>query len=175
MVPQQAMPDTESSINTSTLNHALKIILSAAGMQIKQMTSSWNAKSNGTYTKAQRDKLLALRQETMSKIFRVLETHLGTPPSTFKFTNAEEKTTASYTPHTFRDNFVQYKPDDYVTVSNNARHPRNQFYELSRSTIGVPESNGNSYPIQMLNMPFERIDRTAQKFYRCRLSDVVCH
>ncbi|MCB0351511.1 MAG: hypothetical protein KDD38_10025, partial [Bdellovibrionales bacterium] len=158
MVPQQYMPDTESSISTATLNQTLKTILSDAGVKIKILTHLWNSKATGAYSTKQKELLSDIRQEAMEKIFRILETNLGTPPSSFEFTNLKTKKTETYTPHTFRDKFIKYKADDYVTVANNARRPRNQYYEFIRSTIGVPELNGKDYPIRVLNISFERMD-----------------
>lgn len=172
LVPASAMPETAESLNTASLNTSVMYVISSAGDKIKSLTQVWNSQNVGSYTAEQKQTLLTIRQETMQKIYEILRTHLGTPPTKFTFRNkvnhaekAEKAQThvtqydvREYTPAQFRDEFVKYNPDDYVLIMNSPFQPYGKLIEMTDSTIGVPSKARENYSEKMLNLPFYRMD-----------------
>ena len=118
LVPQNIMPETESSSNSGLMNQALKEELVQAAIQIRHM------KKDGESDAGCRQ----YKQNILTTIYRILCIHLGTPPTTFdwqwmdkdrKFNRDGEHTT-----HSFAEQYLSLDLSDYYCLVND---PRNEY------------------------------------------------
>ena len=143
VVPKYAMPETESSSNTSAMNRTLEMLLRRGARDIRAAEA------------AERD---AVRASVMEQIYRVLAIHLGTPPQKFVWQwenkDGEFHREGEMTPLEFAH---KYLPDlsELVCVVNDPRNEYGKLYTVDRlgNVVGAK-------PVTYLNVPIEVI-RTA--------------
>ncbi|MBR5950914.1 MAG: C1 family peptidase, partial [Actinomycetaceae bacterium] len=132
LVPKYAMPETESSSNTLEMNNTLERLLRRGARDLRA------AFANGEDT-------LAMKNEIMAEIHRVLSIHLGTPPTEFVW-QWEDKDGNFHregvkTPLEFAK---QYAPDieEYVCLVNDPRptSPFGKVFTVDRlgNVVGAP-------------------------------------
>ncbi|MEA5638903.1 aminopeptidase C, partial [Cutibacterium granulosum] len=140
LVPQWAMPDTESSGNTDRMNRALeKIVRRVVG----QIRAARDADDRDT-------RIAAAREQGLKDAWRVLAIHLGTPPTSFTWQYRDKDKNfhreGTFTPTQFARHIVPGDLDEYVTVQHDPRteNPVGQGYvrEHTPYMVGRP---GYSY------------------------------
>jgi len=112
VVPQYAMPETESSSNTKAMNGTLEALLRRGTRDLRAAI-------------AKGDDPQPLRVAIMSDVYRVLSIHLGTPPTSFlwqwrdKAKNFHRE--GEMTPLNFAKHIIETDLDGYVCVVNDPR------------------------------------------------------
>ncbi|WP_394940013.1 aminopeptidase C [Psychromicrobium sp. YIM B11713] len=119
-VPQEAMPETQSSSDTDQMNSRLKTLLRKAALELR------SAVGKG----AEEAELDALVQQTIAQVHKVLTIHLGTPPSTvdWQWIDDDKKFTRAgvLSPQEFLAKYTTLNLDDYVCLVDDPRseHPK---------------------------------------------------
>ncbi|MDE1976074.1 MAG: hypothetical protein KGI84_02300 [Elusimicrobia bacterium] len=163
LVPESAMPETKSSQNSGVLLQELSLSLAQS---INEALSAARRAPDGFDAQ----KALEARALALDRVWKVLATHLGTPPERFEFrregkpakagparqTSAE---VASYTPLEFARDFVRLNPDDYVVLANSPGKKNNQVYTVKDSAIGVPKPGRPAPDARFLNVSLTRMER----------------
>ena len=112
LVPQYAMPETESSSATQAMNHSLETLLRRGTLMLRDAI---NAGADPE----------PVREALMGQIYRVLSIHLGTPPTSFiwQYKDKDKKfhRAGEMTPQEFAKKVVSIDLDDYVCVVNDPR------------------------------------------------------
>lgn len=139
LVPKYAMPETESSSNTPEMNATLKTLLRRGARDLREAV-------------AKGEDALAVKNEIMRQVHRVLSIHLGTPPTQFVWQwedkNGDFHREGVKTPLEFAE---QYLPnlDDYVCLVNDPRSssPYGKVFTVDRlgNVVGAP-------PVTYLNV-----------------------
>lgn len=170
VVPKSVMPDTHSSLNSEILNTELQNILMYHMKKLIELAE----KKDRTHLASELQKALNEGQEDL---WTVLSTHLGTPPSLnenfeFRLNPRDDGTSPpemalmdpvhatkvySFNPKTFAENYLKFKPDDYVTVTANPFRPINRVYEMEESNLEVPEPGRSPENMTMLNATNARL------------------
>ncbi len=163
LVPESAMPETKSSQNSAVLLQELSLSLAQS---INEALASARRDPAGFDAK----KILEARALALDRIWKVLATHLGTPPERFEFREEGKpekegparKTpakVADYTPLEFARNFVRFNPDDYVVLANSPSKKNNQVYTVKDSAIGAPRPGRPAPNARFLNVSLTRMER----------------
>jgi len=112
VVPQYAMPESESSSSTRSMNRTLDTLLRRGTRDLR------DAIAKGQDAEA-------LRQDIMADVYRVLSIHLGTPPQSFvwQWRDKEKKfhRGGTMTPAEFAKHVIDVDLDAYVCVVNDPR------------------------------------------------------
>ncbi|MDR1808467.1 MAG: C1 family peptidase [Propionibacteriaceae bacterium] len=112
VVPQYAMPESESSSNTKAMNDTLKTLLRRGARDLRAAVAAGQDAE-------------PLRAALMEAVYRVLAIHLGTPPTSFTwqyrdkdrhFTRAGE-----FTPLEFAAEVIDIDLADYLVLVNDPR------------------------------------------------------
>ena len=115
LVPQSAMPETESSSNSGRMNRMLLTVLRQGARTIRDL-----------YAKGGRaEELRRGKAEILSVVHRILSIHLGTPPSEFVWQwNDKDRVfhrDGVMTPKEFCARYVIVPLDEYVCLVNDPR------------------------------------------------------
>lgn len=159
LVPNEAMPHTRSSQNSKlvleVLNDYLLKKASEMWMYVDQFKGldahpdRYQVESGAKegempdrmiqLEKKHIEALRAYKQDVLSGAFKILEAHLGTPPTQFEFSPV--KTTKNgtykalkpevYTPREFVNEYVEFKADDYVTLTDISTKARNKTFQMN--------------------------------------------
>ncbi|AJT41941.1 aminopeptidase C [Psychromicrobium lacuslunae] len=119
-VPQEAMPETESSSDTAQMNARLKTLLRKAALELRQAVASG----------ASETELDAAVQNTITEVHRVLTIHLGAPPSSIDWQWIDDDKKFSregvLSPQEFLAKYTKLNLDDYVCLVDDPRteHPK---------------------------------------------------
>lgn len=144
VVPKYAMPETESSSNTPEMNATLKRLLRRGARDVREAV-------------AKGDDALAVKNEIMRQVHRVLSIHLGTPPAQFVW-QWEDKEGVFHregvkTPLEFAEEYLP-NLDDYVCLVNDPRpsSPYGKVFTVDRlgNVVGAP-------PVTYLNVEIDVI------------------
>lgn len=115
LVPQTAMPESESSSNSGKMNGILLHRLRAGARQLRDMAASG----------VSRPKLRAAKDGIVEAVHRILCTHLGTPPETFiwQWTDSDRQfhRDGEMTPQSFAKKYITVPLDDYVCLVHDPR------------------------------------------------------
>ncbi len=113
LVPKTAMPETESSSNTSAMNDTLRKVLRQGARDLRKLAAEG--------IDAQR----AHKRDVLSTVHRVLSIHLGTPPQKFLWQWKDEDKAFHrdgwVTPVDFADKYAELLLDDYVCLVHDPR------------------------------------------------------
>ena len=125
MVPKEAMEETNSSENTSSMIKFINTKLREDALELREKVLA----------KIDQKKLAARKLEMLSDVYRMLALNLGEPPTEFqwRFKTKDKKIseTKTYTPLSFMgDVFGQNKLDDYVMIMNDPSCPFWKHYEI---------------------------------------------
>ncbi|WP_294470634.1 C1 family peptidase [uncultured Bacteroides sp.] len=151
LVPKDAMPETNSSDNTSRMAELVALKLREQGLQLRDLAAK------GTKT----DDLLKTKTEMLGTIYRMLVLNLGVPPTEFTWTeyNAQGKPveTATYTPLSFLKKYGDEKLlTDYVMLMND---PSREYYKCYEIDYDRHRYDGNNWTY--VNLPIEDIKEMA--------------
>ncbi len=115
LVPKTAMPESESSSNSSRMNKALRAKLREGARHLRQMHSK------GAGIK----KLRKAKQEILTVIYRILCIHMGTPPERFdwQWRDRDDKfhRDGVLTPQEFAKKYITLDLDEYVCLVHDPR------------------------------------------------------
>jgi len=120
VAPKEAMPETESSSNTTLMNSSLRTLLRRAARTLRGMVADG----------ADEQSLAETRQAVVADAYRVLAIHLGTPPASFDWEWRDDEDTfhrdGQVTPQEFFARYVTIPVDEYVCLVDDPRpeHPK---------------------------------------------------
>lgn len=159
VVPQEVMPETIHSNNTSAMVGIIKERLRKGGFEIREAKNSDRE---------------AIKMETLKDIYRTLALCLGEPPVEFdwKYTDKDGKVQVveNLTPMSFFESITpeNYTPENYVMVMNDPTRPYYKVYDIKnyRNT-----EEGTNWVF--LNLPNEDIKAAALKSIKANESMYV--
>jgi bleomycin hydrolase len=115
VVPKSAMPETESSSNTGTMNAILKSKLREGARTLRAAVAKGVSPEDARATK----------HEILNVIYRILAIHLGTPPATFDWQWTDKDLLfhrdGSLTPQQFAAKYITLPFDEYVCLVHDPR------------------------------------------------------
>lgn len=120
VVPQEAMPETESSSNTGALNRSLRSLMHRAACTLRMMLA------DGATDEA----VTAAREQVVADAYRILAIHLGTPPESFDWQWQDDAGNfhrdGTMTPQEFFAKYVTIPVQEYVCLVDDPRpeHPK---------------------------------------------------
>ena len=148
-VPQEIMPETHSSNNTSRMSQLLALKLREFGLELRDMPK--NAKAAD---------LTKRKTEMLSVIYHILVLNLGEPPVEFSWTQKDKDgkplSTKTYTPLSFYKEFVNVDMSNYVMIMNDPTREYNKVYEIQYDRHVYDGKNW-----KYLNLPMEDIKKMA--------------
>ena len=151
LVPQYAMPESESSSATQAMNHNLETLLRRGTLMLRDAI------------KAGQDPE-PVREELMAQIYRVLSIHLGTPPTSFiwQYKDKDKKfhRVGEMTPQEFAKKVLSIDLNDYVCIVND---PRETSPYGSMLTVDHLGNVVGGRPIAYLNAPAETLKGLVRK------------
>lgn len=153
LVPQEIMPETNSSENTSKMADIIKQKLRENALELRDMAAK----------KAKLADLENKKTEMLGTIYRMLVLNLGEPPTSFEWTmtNAQGKpvSTKQYTPKSFYDEYVgEDLTNNYIMLMND---PSREYYKLYEIDFDRHAYDGNNWTY--VNLPIEDIKEMAIK------------
>jgi bleomycin hydrolase len=115
LVPQSAMPETDSSSNTGRMNANLLHKLREGAKDLRNLAAGGSGK----------DELQGAKQDILDAIYRMLAIHLGTPPEKFdwQWQDSDKKfhRDGEMTPQEFAEKYITVDLDDYVCLVHDPR------------------------------------------------------
>lgn len=115
VVPKSAMPETESSSNTMSMNAVLKVKLREGARTLRDTIAKGATVDDARETK----------HEFLKVIYRILAIHLGTPPPTVDWQWLDKDRTfhrdGTLTPQEFAARYITLPLDDYVCLVHDPR------------------------------------------------------
>ena len=151
VVPQYAMPETESSSNTKLMTNTIDTLLRRGTRDLRAAI-------------AQGKDPEPIRQAIMEDVYRVLSIHLGTPPTSFIWQWRDKEKTfhrgGEMTPLEFADHVIDVKLDDYVCIVNDPR-PTSPFGSML--TVDHLGNVVGGRPIAYLNAPADTLRALTRK------------
>ncbi len=153
LIPKEAMPETNSSENTSMMIRLIKRKLREDGLELREMV---NSKTKSLGIEKEKTKMLG-------EIYHILAINLSEPPEefTWRYVNkdGELSVTKKYTPMSFfNESLPEVKFDDYIMLMNDASRPYYKLYEISLDR-NVMEGRNWHY----INLPTDEIKKFALK------------
>jgi bleomycin hydrolase len=148
MVPQSAMPETESSSSTGRMNESLRLKLREGAWRLRSMREGG----------ASIDALRSAKDEMVEVIYRILAIHLGTPPESFDW-QWKDKDGAFHrdgemTPRSFTEKYVTLPIEDYVCLVHDPRPDS----PIGRTfTVDYLGNVAGGTPVVYLNIDIERM------------------
>lgn len=133
VVPQEVMPETAHSDNTSQLGGVLNEYLRTSGYKLREAVVSG----------AKADMLKLEKNNALKGVYRILALCLGEPPTEFtwryKTKNGDIKELANYTPLRFYKEIIpdDYTPENYIMIMNDPTREYYKLYEIQnyRNTV----------------------------------------
>ena len=126
VVPQEVMPETAHSNNTSQMTSLVNEKLRAGGYSLREMAA---AGKNGK-------ELQSAKKEILKEVYRILALCLGEPPHEFtwrfKDKDGNIKELAHYTPKQFYNEITpaDYSPENYIMIMNDPTREYYKVYEI---------------------------------------------
>lgn len=120
VVPQEAMPETQSSSDTKRMNASLQTVLRRGAARLRQLVTIG----------AEPAEVDTARRDVVADVHRVLTIHLGVPPSTVDWQWTDDDKTfhrvGALTPQEFSARYVTIDLADYVCLVDDPRpeHPK---------------------------------------------------
>jgi len=133
VVPQEVMPETAHSNNTSSMRSLLNERLRKGGYELREMAAAGKKAKE-----LQAEKITVLKD-----VYRILALCLGEPPAEFtwryKDKDGNVKELANYTPKRFYEEITpeNYDPKSYIMIMNDPTREYYKIYEIEnyRNTI----------------------------------------
>ena len=149
VVPQEIMPESHSSNNTSRMSQLLALKLREFGLELRDMPKAAKAAD-----------LTKRKTEMLGVIYQMLVLNLGEPPVEFtwsqKDANGKSISTKTYTPLSFYKEFVDVDMSNYVMIMNDPTREYNKVYEIQYDRHVYDGKNW-----KYLNLPLEDIKKMA--------------
>lgn len=191
LVPKNAMPDTFNSRNSGPMIQEINDYLVSKSQEIWSVID-YLKKDNHHVDRFLADRfdmtlpdkdpqkidqqnfeiLRKIKMQVMSGAFKILETHLGTPPKKFQFrhvdvikdpetgkSKAQYGDVGEYTPREFSKLFVGFNQDSFVSIAALPTRKRDQSYIMDTPTTGLKQKRGFSF----LNLSTERMVELIKK------------
>lgn len=151
LVPQEVMPETNSSMNTRDMARIIILKLREYGIELRGMSAKGASEA----------KLESRKTEMLGTIYRILALNLGTPPTEFTWVRPNAKgeriATESHTPMTFLDKYGDRNLlDNYVMLMND---PSREFYQCYEIDYDRHQYDGTNWTY--VNLPIEDIKEMA--------------
>lgn len=152
VVPQEVMPETEHSNNTSQMTGIINEKLRMGGYSLREMAAE------GKKAK----ELNAEKNNILKDVYRILALCLGEPPHEFtwryKDKKGEIKELANYTPQQFYKEITpaDYSPENYIMIMNDPTREYYKVYEIENYKNTIEGINW-----VYLNLPNEDIKKAA--------------
>lgn len=125
LVPKEAMPETNSSNNTSQMAELISLKLKEYGLQLRELGT------NG----AKRSVMLEEKTKMLGTIYRMLVLNLGVPPTEFDFVRKDAQGNPVETEHHTPMSFLEKYGDknlltNYVMLMNDPSREYYKYYEI---------------------------------------------
>ena len=151
VVPQNVMPETAHSNNTSQMRSFLKARLRAGAYQLRELVANKKSKKE----------VAAAKTAVLKDVYRVLSLCLGVPPTEFEWrytTKDGEVKTLKTTPKEFYNQIIpdDYDPASYIMIMNDPTREYYKTYEVQNYRNAYEGVNWI-----YLNMPTEDIKKAA--------------
>lgn len=147
LVPNDVMPETYNTNNTSSISSLIKLKLREDGLQLREM-----AGQKGMTAK----KLQAAKTEMLTTIYRMLALTMGEPPAEFTWTQKDTKgesvSTDTYTPKSFFEKYAKTDFSKYYMVMND---PTREYYKVYEIQYDRHVYDGQNW--RYINLPMEDI------------------
>lgn len=151
LVPAEAMPETNSSSNTSRMASLIGLKLKEYGLQLRDMVARG----------AKADELEREKTAMLGTVYRMLVLNLGMPPAEFDYVRKDAKgnpvETEHHTPMTFLQKYGDTKLlTDYVMLMND---PTREYYKTYEIDYDRHRYDGHNWTY--VNLPIEDIKQMA--------------
>lgn len=161
LVPKSAMPETASSENSAVLLKELQTSLATSAQEL--LRASKGGDSAGAAARA-----TEIQSRAMDRVWKVLATHLGTPPAEFDLREdgaavkgGPAVTTPAqvtrFTPRRFAEDYIGFKPGDYVVLTNSPSQKKGVVYQVPRSAIGASKAGRPAYNLRFMDVGAKRL------------------
>jgi len=148
VVPQNAFPETYQSNNTKELD-----------MLVNAAIRHFACLAHKLVVNGEKEKIRALKDETMEKIYHMFLNAFGIPPTTFDFEYTDDKGVyhleRGLTPKVFFDTHIGQKIDEYQSIIN---YPETDKPFMKRYTIDHLGNVVEGKAISHLNLSMERME-----------------
>lgn len=191
MVPNEAMPHTASSKKSQLILEVLNEYLLSKSSEMWMYIDQFKgfefhnerflqergvkeAEVPEYFNKLQKEHFEFLRmykQEVLSGAFKILESHLGTPPTQVEYTSF--KTTNSgvqkalkaqtYTPKEFVSEVVKFNPEEFVTITDIPTRVKNKAYQAEFNSNIAKAHEGFKFLNLNTNRLVQLIKKTIDK------------
>ena len=123
VVPQEIMPEKYASLDNKWLMNTVRTALRRYGLMLRE---------------ADKKDIQSIKEKALSDIYNILACNLGEPPTEFEWTlkdkNGKMISTKTYTPLSFRDEFVNHDLEkEYVIFMDDPTRPYYRMYSVSNS------------------------------------------
>ena len=151
LVPKEAMPETYSSNNTSTMSNLISLKLKEFGLQLREM---------GTRS-AKRSVMIEEKTNMLGTIYRMLVLNLGVPPTEFDYVRKDAQGNPVETEHHTPMSFLEKYGDknllsNYVMLMND---PSREYYKCYEIDYDRHRYDGKNWTY--VNLPMEEIKEMA--------------
>ena len=153
LVPKEAMPETNSSENTTRMTNLISLKLREYGLELREKAAQKEMKE---------DALILRKTEMLTNIYRMLALNLGVPPTTFTWTlkdaNGIPVSTKEYTPKSFYQEFVNEDLSTYIMFMND---PTREYYKVYEIEYDRHMYDGLNW--KYINLPIDDIKEMAMQ------------
>jgi len=150
VVPEDVMPESYHSENTSAMSRILTTNLRANATKLRQMHA------DGQSMKVIKEHKISM----INEVYRILALSLGEPPTSFqwRFEDKDGNLTPieSYTPKSFYEKWININLTEYVMFMNDPSRPYFKLYEIDYDRHTV---DGNNW--KYINLPTDEIKKFA--------------
>jgi len=154
LVPKTAMPESESSSNSSMMNKILKAKLREGAKRLRDM------QGNGAGIAELRN----AKHEILTVIYRILSIHMGTPPSRFEWQWRDKDNKfhrdGEMTPQEFTTKYITLNLDEYVCLVHDPR-PSSPFGRTF--TVAYLGNVIGGEPVKYLNVDIDMMKKIAMR------------
>ena len=159
LVPQSAMPETQSSSSTRKMNSALLNVLREGAASLRSLVAQG----------ASEDKVAAKKDTIVAAAHRVLCIHLGTPPTEFdwqwKDKDKKFQRDGTMTPLAFAEKYCTIAIEDYACLVHD---PRDSSPFGKTFTVAHLGNVVGGEPVMYLNVEIEQMKAATQQSHRRR-------
>jgi bleomycin hydrolase len=125
LVPEEAMPETYQSENTSMMSRLLRRKLRKDGLELRKMGQ----------TKISHEALMQMKKDKLAEVYQILAYSLGEPPASFtwQYKDKDGKISApkEFTPIDFYHEVLNVHFQDYVMIMNDPGKEYGKLYEIA--------------------------------------------